>query len=86
MNKITEKDIQTIDCVNLFVGIIIILAAIFTFWNGAVKTFMFPVIFVLGSFMNCMWGVKKAGVNKPVAIGCFGIGAMLFVVAALQAI
>lgn len=86
MNKITEKDIQTIDCVNLGVGIIVILAAVFTFWNGAVKTFMFPVIFVLGSFMNCMWGVKKAGVSKPVAVGCFAVAAFLFVMAVLQAI
>lgn len=86
MNKITEKDIQTIDCVNIGVGIIIILAAIFTFWNGTVKIFMFPVIFGLGSFMNCMWGVKKAGTSKPVAIGCFGVAAFLFVMAALQAI
>ena len=78
MNKITEKDIQTIDCVNLFVGIIIILAAIFTFWNGAVKTFMFPVIFVLGSFMNCMWGIKQSARKKTAAVVLFGIGIILF--------
>lgn len=86
MNKITEKDIQTIDRVNLFVGMVVILSAIFTFWNGEVKIFMFPVIFILGAFMNCMWGVKKAGINRGMAIGCFGIGVLLFLVAVFLAV
>ena len=45
MNKISEQDLNTIDCVNLVVGILIILSGIYTFWNWDVKTYMFPVIF-----------------------------------------
>lgn len=81
MNKLTDKDINTIDCVNLGVGILIILSALFAFWNGELKPFMFPVIFLLAAFMNCMWGVKRAGKNKVAAVCFFGIGITLFLIA-----
>lgn len=86
MNKISERDINTIDHVNLAVGILIILSAIYTFWDGDIKTYMFPVIFLLGTFMNCMWGVRLAGHNKIAAVLCFGTGIALFVVAFILAI
>lgn len=85
MNKITKKDINTIDCVNLGVGCLLILSTIFAFWDGNVKLFIFPVIFLLGSFMNCMWGIKKMGKNKVAAIGCLGIGIVLFLIAVVLA-
>lgn len=86
MNKISEHDINTIDRVNLVVGILIILSAIYAFWNGAMKTYMFPVIFLLGTFMNCMWGIRLAGHNKIAAVLCFGTGIALFVVAFILAL
>lgn len=86
MNKITEKDINTIDCVNLGVGCLLILSTIFAFWNGEVKTFMFPVIFLLGSFMSFMWGMKWSGKNKIAAIVWLGVGIVLFLIAVILAL
>lgn len=81
MNKITEKDINTIDCVNLGVGSLIILSGLFTFWDGEIKLFMFPVIFLLAAYMNCMWGIKRAGKHNKASMGFFGIGIILFLIA-----
>jgi hypothetical protein len=81
MNKITDKDINTIDCVNLGVGSLIILSALFAFWDGEVKPFMFPVIFLLAAYMNCMWGIKRAGKNNVAAVGFLGIGIALCLIA-----
>ena len=86
MNKISEQDINTIDCVNLGVGILIILSGIYTFWNWDIKTYMFPVIFLLATFMNCMWGGRIAKQNKVAAVVLFAIGIGLFVVAFLLAL
>ncbi len=85
MNKITDRDINTIDCVNLGVGCLLILSTLFAFWNGEVKLFMFPVIFLMGSFMNCMWGVKWIGKNKAATVAWFGIGIVLFLIAVVLA-
>ena len=86
MSKISEQDMNTIDCVNLVVGILIILSGIYTFWNWDIKTYMFPVIFLLATFMDCMWGVRIAGQNKVAAVAFFAIGIGLFVVAFLLAL
>ena len=81
MNKLTDKDINTIDRVNLGVGIVIILSYLFAFWNGEAKPFIFPIIFLLAAYMNCMWGVKRAGKNRVAAIGFFAIGITLCFIA-----
>lgn len=86
MNKISEQDLNTIDCVNLVVGILIILSGIYTFWNWDVKTYMFPVIFLLATFMDCMWGVRVAGQSKIASAIFFLMGVVLFVVAFLLAL
>lgn len=81
MNKITDNDIHTIDCVNLGVGTLIILSALFALWNGEAREFMFPVIFLLGAYMNCMWGIKKVAKSKVAAVCFFGIGIALCLLA-----
>ena len=78
MSNITEKDQNTIDLVNLGVGVVTILASVFTFLHGETKTFMFPVILMLGAFMNCMWGIKQSARKKTAAVVLFGIGIILF--------
>lgn len=86
MNKVSEQDLNTIDCVNLVVGILIILSGIYTFWNWDVKTYMFPVIFLLATFMDCMWAVRIAGQSKIASAIFFLLGVVLFVVAFLLAL
>lgn len=85
-NRLTEHDREVIDHVNLWTGIFIMLAFLYTFWNGQVKTYMFPVIFVMAAFMNFMWGVKLAGERKWLAALCFGVGIVMFLIAVFAAV
>lgn len=85
-NKLTEHDRNTIDNVNLWAGVFILVAFVFTFWKGQVKTYMFPVILLVAAFMNCMWGVRLAGQRKWLAILCFGMGIALFLIAVFVAV
>lgn len=83
MSNITEKEQNTIDLVNLGVGVVTILASGFTFFHGETKIFVFPVILMLGAFMNCMWGIKKSSKQKILAIGLFVVGIILFGISVL---
>lgn len=85
-NRLTEHDRDVIDHVNLWMGVFIILVSIYTFWNGQIKTYMFPVIFVVAAFMNCMWGVKLSGDRKWLAVICFAVGILLFFIAVFVAV
>ena len=66
-----KKDTKLIlDCINIILGILIVLLAVFAFIHFANRESIFVFIFLLGGIMNLVMGARNF-INKKKLAGCF---------------